>query len=304
MTTTNFVKKFDGKRWLAAIKLPIYSVAIAPITLGTAVAYCDTGRWLPSHFWSFIGAAVCILTWLNTSNDVFDDDTGIDVNKDSSYVKVVGNKVLVFWASNAFLLLGLAGIGAIAWWQQDWTVLGLIVLAVALGYSYQGPPFRLGYLGLGEPICLLSFGPVAVAAAYYAQTQTVSPSALVASLAVGSSTSLILFCSHFHQVADDIAAGKRSPVVRLGTQRAARLLPWIVASPFAVVAIGVVLGMFSPWTLLIVASAPVAVELVRHVNAEHARPERVSNCKFIAAKLHIQSSILLCLGFVLVQWLH
>ena len=88
-----------------------------------------------------------------------------------------------------------------------------------LGYTYQGPPFRLGYQGLGEIICFFTFGPGTVSAAYYAQTQTFSSESLAISAIVGISTSIILFCSHFHQVEDDLAAGKRSPIVRLGTAK-------------------------------------------------------------------------------------
>jgi len=45
----------------------------------------------------------------------------------------------------------------------------------------------------------------------------VSAAAVVCSVVVGITTSLILFCSHFHQIADDKAANKMSPLVRLGT---------------------------------------------------------------------------------------
>ena len=115
--------------------------------------------------------------------------------------------------------LGVGLIVAIAWHQQDPTVLGLILTACALGYVYQGPPFRWGYHGLGELLCFIAYGPVTLSAVYYSQTQTWSRSNLLAAVILGIVTSLILFCSHFHQVDDDIKAGKRSPIVRLGPPR-------------------------------------------------------------------------------------
>ena len=45
----------------------------------------------------------------------------------------------------------------------------------------------------------------------------ISPTAKVCSLVMGISVTLILFCSHFHQVVDDKAAGKMSPIVKMGT---------------------------------------------------------------------------------------
>jgi 1,4-dihydroxy-2-naphthoate octaprenyltransferase len=288
-----------SKLWLAAIKPPMYSVAIIPIWVGTAVAYAETKQIKVSIFLTFLLSAILIVAWLNSSNDVFDADTGIDRNKHHSLVNLTGNRSLIFWLSNLFLAMGCLGIGAIAYWQRDFTVLGLVILCCALGYSYQGPPFRLGYQGLGELICFVTFGPLALAAAYYSQTQAWSLSNMAASIFIGTSTSLILFCSHFHQVDDDLAAGKRSPIVRLGTRRGARLLPWICGSLFALVTILVLLQSFPAWTLIVFASLPFAIKLSRFVGTYHNQPERVSTCKFIAVKLHFWSGLLLGLGFFL-----
>lgn len=297
--TTELISQKNRKLWLAAIKPPMYSVAVIPITVGTAVAFSQTGIFHPQIFFAFLGAAILIIAWLNLSNDVFDAETGIDVNKAHSVVNLTGNKALVFWVSNLCLGLGILGILAIAWWQRDWTVLGLILLCCALGYSYQGPPFRLGYLGLGEIICFITFGPGAVAAAYYSQAQSFSWESLAVSVIIGISTSIILFCSHFHQVEDDLAAGKRSPVVRLGTARGSQMLTWMTASIFALTVIWIILG-YLPWlAILIFASLPFAYQLVTHVKQYHDRPDRVNNCKFLAVNFHFISGLLLALGMIL-----
>lgn len=285
--------------WLAAIKPPMYSVAVIPIWMGTAVAWAESGRLNLEVFSTFLGAAILIVAWINLSNDVFDSDTGIDVNKPHSLVNLTGNRPLIFWLSNLCLGLGILGILAIGWWQQDPLLIGIILLCCFLGYTYQGPPFRLGYQGLGEIICFVCFGPLGVAAAYYSQTQSWSLANFATSLIVGITTSLILFCSHFHQVADDLAAGKRSPVVRLGTHLSAQLLPWISGSVFGLTLVMVGLQIFPLWTLLIFGSVPFAYSLSRHVRAHHNQPTRVSNCKFIAVKLHFWSGLLLGLGFIL-----
>ncbi|HEY9300688.1 MAG TPA: 2-carboxy-1,4-naphthoquinone phytyltransferase, partial [Phormidium sp.] len=179
------------------------------------------------------------------------------------------------------------------------TVIGIVILCCVLGYTYQGPPFRLGYQGLGEIICFICFGPLAIAAAYYSQSQTFSLTSIAVSVIVGITTSLILFCSHFHQVADDIAAGKRSPIVRLGTTKASQLLPWVGGSIYALTLAFVACQIFPIWTLLIFASLPFALKLFRHVAEFHNQPEKVSNCKFIAVTIHFWSGLLLGLGFVI-----
>jgi len=277
----------------------MYSVAIIPIWVGTAVAFAENRILHEAIFSTFLISAILIIAWLNLSNDVFDSETGIDENKAHSLVNLTGNKPLIFWLSNFFLAVGILGIFAIAWWQRDFTVIALVLLCCALGYSYQGPPFRLGYQGLGEIICFVTFGPMAVAAAYYSQAQTWSLNCLAASIIVGIATSVILFCSHFHQVEDDAAAGKRSPIVRLGTKRGSQVLQWFGYSIYAFTGLFVLLGSFPVWTLLVFASLPVGIKLFRHVHQYHDQPEKVSNCKFIAVAMHFFSGMLLGLGFVL-----
>ncbi|MEH1924606.1 2-carboxy-1,4-naphthoquinone phytyltransferase [Nostoc sp.] len=297
--TTNQISYPNTKLWMAAIKPPMYSVAIMPIWVGTAVAYAETKIFNGVVFSTFVAAAILILAWENISNDVFDSETGIDQNKHHSLVNLTGNKPLIFWIGNLCLGLGLLGIVAIAFWQHDLTVIGIILLCCGLGYTYQGPPFRLGYQGLGEIICFFAFGPLAVEAAYYSQTQTWSMTALAASVIVGIATTLILFCSHFHQVKDDIAAGKRSPIVRLGTQKGAKLLVWFTGSIYPLTLLFVLLGISPAWTLLSWVSLPFAVKLCRHVQENHNQPDKVSNCKFIAVAVHFWACLLLGLGFML-----
>lgn len=292
--------------WKAAIKLPMYTVAVMPILLGSAIATLTTGQLHGGILTLFLIGAIAIIAWLNLTNDVFDADTGIDVNKAHSVVNLTGNRSLVFWIANGFLALGVGSILAIALLQQDWTVLGIILACCFLGYTYQGPPFRFGYLGLGEPICFVTFGPMALVAAYYSQTQTwptIDSSALWAgSIFMGITTSLILLCSHFHQVADDLRAGKRSPVARLGTGRSAALLPWLCGAALGPIAVGIAIQDLPLWSLLVGLSLPIAVQLCRHVLAHHDQPDRVSNCKFIAVKWHFWSGLLLSVSCFLGAW--
>jgi 1,4-dihydroxy-2-naphthoate octaprenyltransferase len=289
------------KLWLAAIKPPMYSVAIMPVWIGTAVAFAETQNFDRGIFVTFVAAVILILAWENLSNDVFDAETGIDKNKHHSLVNLTSNKNLIFWLGNLFLILGLLGIAAIATWQKDPTVLVIITVVCILGYLYQGPPFRLGYQGLGEILCFFAFGPLSVSAGYYSQTQSLSGTSLAASVIVGVVTSLILFCSHFHQVEDDLAAGKRSPIVRLGTQTGAQVLVWATGSIYVCNLLFVILGIFPLWTLLICLSLPFAWKLCRHVQENHNQPEKVSNCKFIAVAVHFWSCLLLGGGFILSQ---
>lgn len=297
MTITESIEQPKFKLWLAAIKPPMYTVAVIPITVGSAVAYAESHIINLNILVTFILSAISIIAWLNISNDVFDSDTGIDINKAESVVNLTGNRNLMFWLANLSLCLGISGIVAISWWQQDLTVIAIVLLCCFLGYTYQGPPFRLGYQGLGEIICFVCFGPLALSAAYYSQTQTWSIVNLIASLIIGISTSLILFCSHFHQVKDDLAAGKLSPIVRIGTKMGASILQWSTVSIYLLTIVGVFCGLFPIATLLIFLSLPLAFKLTKFVWEYHDLPDRIRTCKYLAVRLQFVSGLLLALGF-------
>jgi 2-carboxy-1,4-naphthoquinone phytyltransferase len=296
---TNTPTQIDRKLWWAAIKPPMYSVAIMPIWVGSTLAFWHTGQSQPIIFGLFLLSAILILAWENLSNDVFDADTGVDVNKRNSLVNMTGRKDLILAIANGCLGLGLAGIGAIAAIQWDLTVLGLVLACCGIGYIYQGPPFRLSYKGWGEILCLVAFGPLACSAAYYSQTQSWAWNNLWASLIVGTATSLILFCSHFNQVDDDRAVGKLSPVVRLGSARAAALLPWICGGIYALLTIGVLAHLFPTWTLLGLASVPVAQRLCETIGRQYDQPQTLLRCRLIAVELHFWLGLLFGLGFLL-----
>jgi len=67
----------NTKLWLAAIKPPMYSVAIIPIW-GTAVAFAESKTIHSGILYFFYPLLFFILAWMNLSNDVFDAETGID----------------------------------------------------------------------------------------------------------------------------------------------------------------------------------------------------------------------------------
>jgi 1,4-dihydroxy-2-naphthoate octaprenyltransferase len=202
------------------------------------------------------------------------------------------------------------GLGLMAWvaLRSRVEVLALVLACCGLGYVYQGPPFRLGYRGLGEPLCWLAFGPCATAAALLALAPAASaggagPIPWGTALALGGgpalATTLVLFCSHFHQVAEDAAHGKRSPVVRLGSARAAGLVPWFVAASLGLQWAPVLLGLWPPTALLGAIGLPPARALIRLLADHHHEPERISGSKFLALRFQALNGLGLAGGLAL-----
>ena len=294
--------------WKAAIKWPMYSVAVMPVLLA---AGWRAGLGEPvrlDQLLLFLLAAVLLLAWENLANDVFDADTGVDTDgKPHSVVNLTGRRDRVALLANGALLLGLLLMALVAL-RSSPAVLALVLACCGIGYAYQGPPLRLGYRGLGEPLCWIAFGPLATAAALLALAP--AGEALVpwrAAFLLGSgpalATTLVLFCSHFHQVEEDAAHGKRSPVVRLGTARAAALIPWFVAAALALEWAPVLLGQWPLTALLGVIGLPPARALIRLLREHHHEPGRILGSKFLALRFQALNGLGLAAGLALGRWL-
>ena len=215
--------------WKAAIKWPMYAVAVMPVLLAAGWRRSQGLPVSASQLLLFLLAAVLLLAWENLANDVFDADTGVDANgKPHSLVNLTGRRDRVAGWANGALLLG------------------------------SGPAIA---------------------------------------------TCLVLFCSHFHQVDEDAAHGKRSPVVRLGTARAAGLVPWFVAGSLALQWAPVLLGWWPLSAMLGAIGLPPARALIQLLGQAHDQPERITGSKFLALRFQALSGLGLAAGLAMAPWL-
>ena len=283
----------------------MYSVAVMPVLLaaGARLGAGQLMRW--DQLMGFLLAAILLLLWENLSNDVFDAETGVDaLGKPHSVVNLTGRRDRIAWLSSLALVLGLLLMAWLAWRSQP-VSLALVLVCCGLGFIYQGPPFRLGYRGLGEPLCWLAFGPFATAAALLVLGPAGGAAAVpwAEALRLGSgpavATTLVLFCSHFHQVEEDAAHGKRSPVVRMGTARSAALIPWFIALTLALEWWPLLNGSWPPSVLLSGVALVPGFALVRLVRQPHDQPDRISGSKFLALRFQAFNGLGLMLGLAL-----
>ena len=78
--------------WKAAIKWPLYSVAVMPVLLATGWRLGAGQNVRLEQLTGFLIASVLLLVWENLTNDLFDADTGVDeFNKPPSFVALIGN---------------------------------------------------------------------------------------------------------------------------------------------------------------------------------------------------------------------
>jgi len=318
-TTQNAVASFDEikqnrrKLWREAIKWPLYSIAVMPVILaaGWTIGYNQELRIV--QFIGFLIASVLLLLWENLTNDLFDAETGVDeVGKPHSIVTLVGEKGPIKQIAFISLLIGLLIIYFLAV-NSSKSVFTLVFIACILGYLYQGPPFRLGYQGLGEPLCWIAFGPLATAAALL----VISPikdineiikipweTALIIGTGPAIATTLVLFCSHFHQVKEDAAHGKNSPLVRLGTRKASSLIPWLISLSFACEWIPIINGNLPISAYLGIIGLAPSLKLIRLLSKHHNKPNLTKESKFLALRFQALNGFGFSFGIALAPFLN
>ena len=76
--------------WRRAIKLPMYSVALAPLLVAGALCHHWYGCVNVPQWGALAGGACLVIAWLNLSNDAWDAATGVDDSKPESVVRLLG----------------------------------------------------------------------------------------------------------------------------------------------------------------------------------------------------------------------
>jgi 1,4-dihydroxy-2-naphthoate octaprenyltransferase len=217
------------KYWMTVVRGPFLTATIAPILLGSAIAYKQFGTFDWSIFWLVLLGAIFAQCGTNTINDYFDHKSRNDeLNKLASPfnggsrtiqsgLMTPANMLFVsvlFFSSTIGIGLELNNL-----LFGDYLAMSILMylglMGVFLGIMYTGF-LKLAYNGLGDLAVFIGFGPLMVYGAAYMQNQSVDPvTTLLFSVPVGIFVALILFINCFQDYNADKAVNKNSWVVRL-----------------------------------------------------------------------------------------
>jgi len=252
--------------WWMAARPKTLSASVVPVIVGTALAYAyRQARLLPAL--SALFGAVLIQIGTNFINDYYDFKKGADTRERLGPTRVTQSGLM---SPAAVLLSGLVcfaaafllGVYLVA--VGGWPIAVAGLLSLLSGYAYTGGPRPLGYLGLGDALVFVFFGPVAVGGTYFVQAHQLPGAIWFAATAVGSLATAILVVNNLRDVVTDGKANKRTLVVRFGTRAArleyALLLAVAYLAPLALWAWGL-----RPWVLLTWLSLPLAIRCLRLV---------------------------------------
>ena len=204
--------------WVLASRPKTLAAAIAPVVIGSAMAYADGAfHWLAALAALF--GAVMIQIGTNFANDYFDFKKGTDTHERIGPMRVtqaglVKPETMKRAIAIAFGLAFLAGIYLV--WRGGLPVVAIGLLSILFGILYTAGPIPLGYNGLGDIFVFIFFGLIAVGGTYYVQALTITPEVLVAGAAPGFWSVAILTVNNLRDVDNDRKGGKRTLAARFG----------------------------------------------------------------------------------------
>lgn len=175
------------------------------------------------------------------------------------------------WAIVGFLgFAALMGATAfvVEWLLHGWqAAMGIVIYAVLglfVGINYSGKPLELGYHGLGELVIGLMFGPLNMLGVQAALTGTpFSWQMLCMSVGIGCMVTNIVYVHSVMEVNADAELGKMT-FARLLKNKAVMIIfiGFFALMPFAMLALGIAMGWWSPWYLLTLITLPMSIFLI------------------------------------------
>ena len=288
-----------GKR-LRALRAFSLPVSVLPVLVATA-AVRPLAQWdWPILIVSMLGVGL-LHCGGNLLNDYFDYLSGVDC-------KVQGDegrpgRLLVrgqlkpkdILIEAIICLLLVVPIGLYLLWRCDPGLLWFAVAAFVGLYCYTGPPLKLKYRALGEPLIFLVFGPILMLGAAYAQTARFEWMALLLSIPVGLATTAILAANNIRDQQEDHVAGIRTLAQVLGI----RALRWlymllVVGCVFSLAGLG--LAKVAPWLLVF---APLLLILLAKPLACVWRRQRLADIDARTAKFESALLVFLLIALLL-----
>jgi 1,4-dihydroxy-2-naphthoate octaprenyltransferase len=288
--------------WLLAARPKTLSAAVAPVLIGSALAWRAMHA-LDWRLFAFtLAGAVLIQIGTNLVNDALDFKKGADTAERLGPLRVTqagllsANGVLL-GASVCFLLAALCGVPLILHAGSPLLAIGLASIIAA--YCYTGGPYPIAYNGLGELFVIVFFGLIAVGGTYYVQTGRYDAAAAIAGLAAGSPAVALIAVNNLRDVVSDRASRKRTLAVRLGESFARREIVFFAFLPFALfAALALMLReftLFATWLAI-----PLAIALVRRVSRSNGAA--LNQCLAMAGALQWLMAMLFVSGTVASTW--
>ncbi len=260
------------KDYLVAARPWSFSMTAISVTLGTLVAW-RSGPVEWGWYLLAVAGTICCHAGGNVLNDYFDAHNQVD-QPDSATARyrphpidggLMQPRTVLTEALFLFALAGAAGL--LLALGRTWLVFWIALAGLLLAVFYSGGPITLKYRALGEAAVFAIWGPLMFLGAYAVQRRALAWEPIVASIPFGVLVALVLYANNIRDIAQDKRSGIATLGTLLGQERALAGFTALMLAAYAYVAAAAALGAITPWTLLVLLSAPTAIGLLRTFRA-------------------------------------
>ncbi|MBT1035962.1 1,4-dihydroxy-2-naphthoate polyprenyltransferase [Canibacter sp. lx-45] len=226
----------SARLWLAGARLRTLPLAFAPVIAGAGLAHTARAfSWLLTLLALLV--SVLLQIGVNYANDYSDGIRGTDDYRVGP-VRLTGSgavpaKLVLRAALVCFGIAALAGLAAIVI-SGRWLFLALGVAAILAAWFYTGGKKPYGYMGLGELVVFVFFGPVATLGTYFLQADISLQEVYWAAAGIGCLSVAVLIANNTRDIETDRQAGKITLSARIGERGSRALFVTMVFLPFAV----------------------------------------------------------------------
>jgi len=202
------------------------------------------------------------------------------------------------------LFLGAVAIGAALYLtfglQTGMLTLPLFALSITLAWFYSAPPIRFHSRGLGELTSAILVTGLTPLMGFYLQGGWLEVLPFLAIMPLGCLQFCMLLSVEFPDADGDAQVGKRTLVVCMGLQQAARLYAIVLIAAYLSLPFLVLMGLPTLAALAIALMGILAAwQLWRIQRGDYANPARWNRLQFFNVGLLIGSTIVQAVAFVL-----
>ncbi len=248
--------------WLRVIRVRFLLASVIAVSVGLALDWRLTGTVDALDALLTAAGVAALHASVDLLNDFWDYKRGIDTatrrTKMSGGTGVLPGGLLeprsVYRAGMAFLALGSAA-GAYFVATDGAVVAAILGFAVLSIYFYST---KIVDSGLAE-VFVAAKGTMIVLGTFYIQAGYLAAEAVLAGVAVGALSSLVLFIASFPDYEADKSRGRRTLVIVAGRRRAASIFWAFPAASCGIIALCVAAGLFPAASLAALLALPLAV---------------------------------------------
>ena len=249
--------------WLRVIRVRFLLASVIAVSVGLAMHWWQTSSIEIFDSILIYAGVMALHASVDLLNDFWDFKRGIDTKtkrtKMSGGTGVLPEGLLkpssVYRAGVAFLIIGSA-IGAY------FVITDGIIIAVILGFAILSIYFystKIVDSGMGEFFVAVK-GSMIVLGTFFIQSGSITFEAILAGIAVGSLSSLVLFIASFPDHDADKSKGRKTLVIALGKKKAVNVFWVFPLVSYLTISVGAITELFPLSSLIVFIGIPLMVK--------------------------------------------